>query len=61
MFTLAMRRHQPSRLLVSGPATGELVVDREMLILPEISKSCLAGLGNSLLDVEVGIRKKVLP
>lgn len=46
---------------MSGPATGELVVDREMLILREISESCLAGLGNSLLDVEVGIRRKVLP
>lgn len=54
MFTLAMRRRQPSRLLVSGPATGELIVDREMLTLRVISESFLSGFGNSLLDVEVG-------
>lgn len=32
-----------------------------MFTLQEMSYLCLVGLGNTLLDVEVGIRKGVLP
>lgn len=46
---------------MSGLVPGEVVGDRAMLTLQEIPSSCLAGLGDTPLDMEIGISNGALP